>query len=334
MIVAARIARKLGVRHAYATPETEQDLLDKYPYIPRVRHFVISQFLRALSSADEGSLAAWARRSLSGRRVALCFHRVADRRREGELIPKLSMAAAEIDRLLHFFAAAAGPLTVSFDDGYRDSAEYVLSRAPAFPQLEWLFFVCPEKVERGAGFRWDLAETRREVHAETILFAPVDVPSENLRADLLRMAREPRFEMASVELCREIQRLPNAALGNHSNVHHRSALLTPEQFAAECEASTRDFERLFGPQRHFAFPFGIPGIDFGAEHVGTLRSLGRFLIWSTEPRPFHGWERTPGALLPRFAVDGTRSWKESVVHIAAQALLSRIRGPAPLEARQ
>jgi len=299
-----------------------------------VKRLVASQFIRALSSADESSLATWVRRSLGGRRVALCFHRVADQRRQGELIPKLTMAAGGIDRLLRFLTAAAGPLTVSFDDGYRDSAEYVLSRAPAFPGLEWLFFVCPEKTERGAGFRWDLAETRREAHENSILFAPVDVPSENLRADLLRTAREPRFEMASVELCREIQRLPNAALGNHSNVHHRPALLTPEQFAADCQASTGDFERLFGPQRHFAFPFGVPGVDFGAGHLAILRRLGRFLIWSTEPRPFQGWERTAGAVLPRFAVDGTRSWRETAVHIAAHALLSRIRGRAPLEARQ
>jgi hypothetical protein len=87
----------------------------------------------------------------------------------------------------------------------------------------------------------------------------------------------------------------------------------------------RDFERLFGRQRHFAIPFGVPRVDFTAQHVEDLRALGDFRIWSTEPRPFRTDER---AALPRFAVDGTRSWKETAVHIALHALRSRIAGEA------
>lgn len=231
--------------------------------------------MRTLAIADERTLSRALRANLAARRLALCFHRV------GPPSDKLWMPAAEIDRLIGFLGDVA-PLTVCFDDGYRDGAEYVLSRAARFAQVEWLFFVCPRKTE--------------------------------LRAEA---------DLAELDLCRAIQRLPNAALGNHTNRHERPTLGRSADDFAE---SKRDFERLFGPQLHFAIPFGVPGVDFTRRHVEELRALGDFLIWSTEPRPFHARERRSGAVLPRFAVDGTRTWKETAVHIALHALRSRIAG--------
>ena len=242
-----------------------------------------SQVLRALSAADERTLLSALRSNLGELRAALVFHRVSEER------SKLGMPAEEIDRLIRFLLEAQGRLTVSFDDGYRDAAEYVLSRAPRLPEVEWIYFVCPEKTELRTGFEWDAAP-----------------------------------DLAPIELCHEIQRLPNAALGNHTNSHQRPVLVP--DFSVEIERSRRDFQRLFGPQLHFAFPFGVPGEDFSAEHVEELRALGDFLIWSTEPRPFHPRERRAGAVLPRFAVDGTRSWKETAVHIALHALRARLGG--------
>ena len=240
---------------------------------------ISSRILRTLSLADPAMLARSLRANLGGRRLALCFHRV------GAAKDKLWMPATEIDRLIGFLVDAAGALTVCFDDGYRDGAEYVLSRAPRHAQIEWLFFVCPQKTE---------------AHDEP--------------------------DLAELELCRAIGQLPNAALGNHTNLHQRPTLLLREQSREEFARSMRDFQRLFGAQRHFAIPFGVPHADFAGEHVEQLRALGDFLIWSTEPRPFHARERRPGALLPRFAVDGTRTWKETAVHIALHALRSRIAG--------
>ena len=301
-----------------------------------MKQFVGTQLIKVFCAADERALARMLRASLGDRRVALCFHRVAERRREGELLPKLTMPPAEIDRLIQFLLETKGRsnrwLTVSFDDGYLDSAEYILSRAPKFPEVEWLFFVCPEKTERQVGFRWDLAETRRRAESgldeDGIIFAPVDLSSENLRSELVRLAREPEFRLADVEMCRRIQQLANAALGNHSNVHHRPALLAREQYRAEYQASMRDFQRLFGPPAHFAFPFGVPEQDFFAEHVDAIRGVGRCLIWSTEPRPFRAMELWRGAVLPRFAVDGTRTWREIAAQIAIHALRTRFRGDA------
>ncbi|HWE25802.1 MAG TPA: hypothetical protein VG496_17820, partial [Myxococcales bacterium] len=140
------------------------------------------------------------------------------------------------------------------------------------------------------------------------------------------------FALADVEICRRIQRLPNVELGNHSNVHHRSVLLDAGQFRAELGASAHDFARLFGPARHFAFPFGVPGVDFGRSHVSAVRELLDVEIWSTEPRPYRPSEREQGAVLPRFAVDGTRSWRATVAHIALRSLLTAwpVRGPVEM----
>ncbi|MCA1826852.1 MAG: hypothetical protein ABR567_19635 [Myxococcales bacterium] len=281
------------------------------------------EMILRLASSSEPALAALFRRALGGRRVALCFHRVSDTRRPGEMVPKLTMPAAQIDALIRFLLDAARRddrwLTVSFDDGYRDGAEYVLSRAPRFPSVEWLWFVCPEKTERQAGFRWDLAEVNGDAAS---IVAPLDPALENFRDELRAVAARPEFALADLATCRKIQALPNATLGDHSNVHHR---MPADVCRAEYEASLTDFRRLFGePARHFAFPYGIPGVDFDRPHVDALRSLGRFQIWSTEPRPYAASERERGAVLPRFAVDGTRTWRETAAHIALHAL--RVRG--------
>lgn len=300
-----------------------------------------SVVLRGLASLDADALGALFRRALGDRRLALCFHRIGDVRREGELLPKLSMAAEGIDTMIAFLLAAARRndrwLTVTFDDGYRESAEFVLERAPRWPEVEWLYFVCPQKVESQVGFRWDLAEMRRRddpaLDVESIIFAPLQPGGENLRADLRRLAAQPEFALAEVGMCERIQRLPNAELGNHTNVHHRPVLLAPDQFQAEMAESARDFARLFGPMRHFAFPFGVPGVDFGQRHVGALREIGGIEIWSTQPRPYRRQERELGAVLPRFAVDGTRSWRESVAHIAMRSLLTTLPRRPALEMR-
>jgi hypothetical protein len=213
----------------------------------------------------------------------------------------------------------------------------LLQRAPRWAEVEWLYFVCPQKAELQVGFRWDLAEQTRRgnpaIDVDSIIFAHVDPGAENLRADLRRLTAEPEFALADVRTCERIQRLPNAELGNHSNVHHRPVLLSPRAFRAEAAASARDFARLFGPARHFAFPFGVPGVDFDESHVAAVHKFGTVEIWSTEPRPYRRRERQAGAVLPRFAIDGTRSWRESAAHIAVRSLLSAVPHRAPLEMR-
>ncbi len=287
---------------------------------------------RLVAWAPGFSLRALLRAATGDERLALCLHRVPIRRRQAEGLPAMALPARALDSLLDLLlsvrpAATDRWLTVSFDDGYDDAARYVLSRAPFYPAVEFLFFVCPEKAERRVGFRWDLDELRaRQGLPAWDWGAGADPARENERPELQGLADLEEFRLADVETCRRIQRLPNAALGNHTNGHLLQSALTPAQAREEYRRSTRDFERLFGAQRHFAIPYGTPGLEFGEEHVRALQEVGDFQIWSTAGRSHPAQERRSGAaVLPRFAVDGTLGWRRTAFVVAARSLKARLR---------
>lgn len=266
-------------------------------------------------------------------RVALCLHRVAEARRASDLEPQLTITPQTLDALLELLLSARPDderwLSVAFDDGYADAARYVESRAERFAQVEFLFFVCPEKSERQAGFRWDLAERRAaagDAAARDAMSDPFEPGAENERPDLRELGRRPEFALADPDALRALGRLPNVTLGNHTDGHQQATRLPLAQVREEYRRSHASFERLFGPQTQFAFPFGTPGEDFDERHVAALRELGDFLIWSTESRPYAASERRPGAVLPRYAVDGTWSPASIAFWIAARAALHRVRG--------
>jgi peptidoglycan/xylan/chitin deacetylase (PgdA/CDA1 family) len=230
-------------------------------------------------------------RALPGRNVALCLHRVRQVRRGETRLPQMSCPEEEIDALIELLLDSGDRdrrwLTIAFDDGYRDAADYLQARARRYPELEWLFFVCPRKVELEAGFVWDMAE------------------------------RDGKSKLADIDLCRQLAGISNVALGNHTNGHHPAIHLTREGLRREYQDSARDFERLFGPQRHFAFPFGTPGRDLGDEAVELAKEAApNAVLWSTEARGFDPLERRAGAVLPRFAVDGTWNFRATALWIA------------------
>jgi hypothetical protein len=294
----------------------------------------------ALAHLAGGALPALALRpllatALDGLGCALCLHRMQPRR-PTDWQPGLSMPPAQLDALLELLLTArpgraAGWLTVSFDDGYADSAEYVRTRAPRFPEVEFLFFVCPEKLEQRAGFRWDLAEQTLRAGAplpaaRALCDAPVDLTSENARADLRALCTQPDFQLATLDEVRELARLPNLTLGNHTNLHLSATSFADALVEADYRRSTQDFNRLFGLQAQFAFPYGTPRHHFAPRHVEALHALGDFTIWTTEARPYRLAERGPRAVLPRFPVNGSRSAKALAGWIAARSLDFRVRG--------
>ncbi len=276
------------------------------------------------------ALRALLRTSLAGRNVALCLHRVAVAPRATDEQPYLTIPPDVLDKLIELLLSTredAGQwLSVTFDDGYEDAARYVESRAARYPSVEFLLFVCPEKTDRQVGYRWDLAE----VEGQRIADLPddrLDVEAENAREELQKLARAPAFRLASADQLRGLQGFSNVFLGNHTNCHFKQTLLTESQAKSEYERSKGLFERQFGPQHHFAFPFGTPEHEFNASHVALLRAQGDFLIWSTEPRPYGPDERRPGGVLPRYPVNGTWGHRSIAAWIAARALLTRVRGP-------
>lgn len=259
--------------------------------------------------------------------VALCMHRVGvpapDDRADMTCRPETLDAV--VDALLATRPRARAPwLTVTFDDGYLDAVEYVRSRAPRYPGVEWLLFVCPEKAERGAGFRWDVPGWPAERAKDA-----VDVEQENARPELLAAGRAPATRVATVEELRALRALPNVTLGNHTNTHALQTRLAPEQARAEYARSVAAFERLFGPHRQFAYPFGTPHHEVGEAHVRLLWTFGDFDVWTTERRPYAAAERAAGAPLPRFSPRGSWGAGAIVAWMAVHALrwrLARHRG--------
>lgn len=267
--------------------------------------------------------------------VALCMHRVVvSARRPGDWQPALTIEARKLDSLIELLLRSRKGgerwLSVTFDDGYLDSAEYIASRAPRYPEVEFIFFVCPAKTARRVGFRWDLVEANGAASDEAarnrLMDGALDVAAENQRKDLADLARRGDFQLASVQECLSLLELPNVALGNHTNCHFRQTDLTPQQAQQEYERSQGDFERLFGPQQHFAFPFGTPGYEFDDSHVALLRALSPSIIWTTQRSPYRAGQRRPGAVLPRFPVVGTWNHRQIASWIAARTLVSRARG--------
>ncbi len=273
--------------------------------------------------------------ALAGLGVSLCLHRVGPAR-ASDWQPGLTLEASALDELLELLltrrpGSAANWLSLSFDDGYRDAADYIRSRAPRFPAVEFFFFVCPRKIERRVGFRWDLVEKRllagtSRDEAVALLDEPHSTVTEHQRAELRSLADAAPFQLASVEELGALVTFPNVKLGNHSNLHASPNKLPDEEVTRDYRESKEDFERLFGQQQHFAFPFGTPQHHFQQRHVDVLRSLGDFAIWTTEARPYRLTERRPGAVLPRFPINGQRTPAELAGWIAARATAFRLAG--------
>lgn len=259
--------------------------------------------------------------SVSGLDVALCLHHVSRRYRD-----ELTMPAHELDAFLSRasqieHAGGSRWLTLTFDDGYLDAWHYVMTRARRFPDQEWLMFVCPTKAEHQAAFRWDLDKVDDD--------SPRDSRIENHRTDLKAASQLSDAHLATVEQCRYLRIFDNVHLGNHTNCHFRATALPLAHALDELEQSHVDFERLFGPEHHFAFPFGAQG-DFDDRHVESIRRVTDAIIWTTVPRPFLRAHRRPGAVLPRFGVDGRWSAAQLAFLIAVRSLRARVHGIAAL----
>lgn len=268
--------------------------------------------------------------ALHGLGVSLCMHRIAARPRSSDWQGGLSIPAPELDELIELLREAKpARLSVTFDDGYREVASYLRTRAPRFPDVDFTFFVCPEKAEQRAGFRWDLVEEARKAGVDRkleLLKAPADVLLENSRPDLRALQQLEDYALCTVDELKELTEFPNVRLGNHTSLHLSAASSPDEVVRADFERSTAVFTRLFGAPREFAFPYGTPGRHFQQRHVDWLRTLGDFPIWTTEARPYRLGELGRGAVLPRFPVDGRKDASELAGWIAARSLDFRARG--------
>ncbi|MEZ5233751.1 MAG: alpha/beta fold hydrolase [Acidimicrobiales bacterium] len=276
---------------------------------------------RAAPALPRPLVERWCRLAIGDRRAALCLHRVAPHRDEAT---ELALPAPVLDALV----AAAGRigrgrpwLSLTFDDGYLDAVRYAQQRAPQHRDIEWAVFVCPDKAARRRGFRWDVGlDPFAGLPATTAA-----LEAENDRRALVRAGADPTCELAGLALLRRVRDEGAVTVGNHTNRHLPLAALAPDVARHELATSVADFERELGECRSFAFPFGTPGLYWSQAHAEQLRAAGVQRLWSVQSATFAETDRRPGAVLPRFPVDGRDDARTIVALLAARATLERVR---------
>ncbi|MCC7547511.1 MAG: polysaccharide deacetylase family protein [Burkholderiales bacterium] len=229
---------------------------------------------------------------------------------------------------------------VTFDDGYRDNVEVAL---PILHRhgVPAIFFIATGFLDGGRMFNDTVIEAIRGATVPRLDLSDLDVGSlplsslEQRRAAIsacLKAAKYRRFDVRHsfvAELARRSSaQLPNdlmmdssqvnilAAAGMEIGAHtvHHPILLNIDEDNARHEIvdSKRQLEILTGrPVTLFAYPNGIPGIDYGATHVAMVREAGFRAAVSTAvgvSRPgtdlhqlprFTPWDRTAARFVLR-----------------------------------
>ncbi|MBI4818105.1 MAG: polysaccharide deacetylase family protein [Deltaproteobacteria bacterium] len=296
----------------------------------RLRESVLGAIHEVAPRISESLVCRVVERAGRDLRIALCLHRVLAVRRATDPYPPATIEPDKLDELIGILGPNSR-LTLTFDDGYADAAEYIETRATRFPDVRWIFFVCPAKAERRLAFRWNVFELLYPYGSESarieLEHSGLDRRIENARLDLARAGARREFRLASVEECRQLARHENVRLGNHTDHHFPLARLSFEDAEAEIRESTSRFERLFGRCEHFAFPYGVPGRSFGPEHVAAIERIGpRISIWSTVARPMSHSALRERRVQPRFPIDGQWSAKAIALWIAALCARHRAKG--------
>ncbi|MFK7918039.1 MAG: hypothetical protein AB8G14_08190 [Ilumatobacter sp.] len=260
--------------------------------------------------------------------VALCFHRVGDDSvRAGMLMPELCHDAAIIDELIEWLAPVPGGLTMSFDDGYADAAEYVSARAPRHPEVSWHFMVCPQKTIDRNGFPWD-DWIDRPAHGEVAEFLAewkhLFESAGPLARGSVGGADREHCRLATVEECRALASFDNVQLGNHTDRHLPSAWLSNSELVAEIATSQQRFVDTFGATDHFAFPFGAePWVT--VENIGVALDALDGTVWTIGSSAVVA----DGRVRPRFSMRSTDgSAKATVLVIAVRCRLAARRAQA------
>ncbi len=276
-------------------------------------------------------LVSWVyRTTTSGLCFAVCLHRVSESRRLSDPYPQMTAMPHDIDTFLHIVSEAGAGVTLCFDDNYADAGRYVATRAPLYPHVKWLLFICPEKVQKQAGFRWDLYEAKKRAGLPlgdlgTFLRQSTRLEGENDDSELQQVGRRVEFEMLREEECQRLRCL-GVELGNHTDIHQEPSYLRPEEFEREVHRSTQHFEASFGRAEHFAFPFGLPGLHFDASHVATVSRVAHApVMWSTEDGLYEASAKAPGAVLPRIIFRGLWGGKAMALWVSWCAVRQHLR---------
>jgi peptidoglycan/xylan/chitin deacetylase (PgdA/CDA1 family) len=221
---------------------------------------------------------------------------------------------------------------LTFDDGYRDNAEYaapVLTRHGA----PWTLFVASD-FAGGRGRLWWIELERAVARLDRVRLGPLELPArgpaEKARAfeivyRALRAGPEDRLLDGVAALCREagvtpgglaaelclswddlrtLARDPAVTIGAHTCSHPMLAKHEPETAAREVAESRARIEAELGrPVRHLSYPVGDPG-SAGPREFALARTLGFATAVTTRPGHLFGAHAGHLHALPRVSVNG------------------------------
>lgn len=258
-----------------------------------------------------------------------------------DILPVREAAARLVDGALPRRA-----LCITFDDGYRDNAEYALPVLAA-AGVPATFFVTTRY--RDGGMMWNdrvveavraWREPEIDLEADGLGRFPVDAARGRTLERVLRALKYEPFERrealasklleasgaAPVRLMmndEEIRRLHAAGMeiGGHTESHPILASLSREEAHAEIAGNKAALESVIGePLVTFAYPNGRPGEDYDARHLELLRECGYRYAFTTSPgTAAHGCDRLQ---LPRFT-----PWDRSEGRYLAHMVQNYFRAP-------
>ncbi len=77
--------------------------------------------------------------------------------------------------------------------------------------------------------------------------------------------------------------------------------MSTEDVPQELSTSKERFTELFGPPKHFAFPYGTPNLFVLDRDIEIAKETHAATTWTVDVHPYRATEAVHGAVLPRFA---------------------------------
>lgn len=195
-------------------------------------------------------------------------------------------------------------MAITFDDGYADNVQIA---APILSRLGMsaTFFVSTGYLDGGCMWNDRVIESMRSCQREAIDLSSLDLgvhalsnPSERCAAadavlgaikhfdaprrqavtdsivELAGRPSMPRLMMQPEQVVR-LSQMDGMEIGGHTVTHPILARLSETQAYGEMQEGKRSLEGMIGrPVRLFAYPNGIPGLDYVAEHARMARECG------------------------------------------------------------
>ena len=239
-------------------------------------------------------------KTLRSTNLAICLHRITDSDSDRTKNP-LTITSKTLKELLSSLNRIAcgsdvGKLTITFDDGYMESLEFIQKNQSNYPNLSWIYFICPEKSIKNEGFEWD---------------------PPNKKA-----------ELSSIERCFSAHKKHSIKIGNHTNSHRSISTLSNDEIINEIQLSIKKLKDHNIDHTDFAFPYGYPNVHF-TESQSTLikneysRHSIDVSLWSTEPYPYPA--KSNPIIIPRIPILGTEDSTSSLSKILMQSIKLKIR---------